>query len=96
MHENVAEGKIEIDILEADEWIERIGKTAYEMLNNNHMKLKTSATGQNTGFIIESDDSTALSFVGWAIEKHLDAIPSKLKPPFQQILEDIRIKKERP
>jgi hypothetical protein len=28
MHENITEDKIEIDILEADEWIERISKTA--------------------------------------------------------------------
>src|ERR687891_1593294 len=94
MHENVAKGKIEIDILEADEWVERIGKTAYEMLNNERIKLKTSETGQNTGFIIESDDSTALSCIGWTIEKYLDAIPSRLKPTFQQILEDTRAKKE--
>jgi hypothetical protein len=37
MHESVAEGKIEIDILEVDEWVERIGKTAYEMCNNNRI-----------------------------------------------------------
>ena len=93
MHENVAEGKIEIDILEAGEWVERIGKTAYEMCNNNHIKLKASETGQNTGFIIESNDSAALGCIGWAIEKHLDGIPSKLKPTFQKILEDTKIKK---
>jgi len=91
MQENVAEGKIEIDIPEADEWVERIGKTAYEMCNNNHIQLKASETGQNTGFIIES---AALGYIGWAIEKYLDEIPSQLKPTFQKILEDIRIKKE--
>ncbi|HZA70231.1 MAG TPA: hypothetical protein VE548_11080 [Nitrososphaeraceae archaeon] len=64
------------------------------MPNNNRIKLKTSETGQHTGFIIESNDSTALSCIGWAIEKYLDAIPSKLKPTFQQILEDTRAKKE--
>jgi hypothetical protein len=42
MHENNTEDKIEIDIPEAEEWIERIGKTAYEMLNNNRIDLKTS------------------------------------------------------
>ena len=42
MHENVAEGKIGIDILEADEWVERIGRTAYEMCNNNRIQLKKS------------------------------------------------------
>jgi hypothetical protein len=94
MQENVAEGKIEIDIPEANEWVERIGKTAYEMCNNNYIKLKASETGQNTGFIIESNDSAALSCIGWAIEKHFDEILSQLKPTFQKILEDTRIKKE--
>jgi hypothetical protein len=94
MQENIAEGKIGVDIPEADEWVERIGKTAYEMLNNNRIKLKTSETNQHTGFIIESNDATALSCIGWAFEKHLDEIPSKLKPTFQQILEDTKIKKE--
>jgi hypothetical protein len=77
MHENVAEGKIEIDILEADEWVERIGKTAYEMYNNNRIQLKKSDTNQHTGFIIESNDTTALSCIGWAIEKYFDDIPSE-------------------
>ena len=94
MHENVAEGKIEIDIPEADEWVERIGKTAYEMYNNNRIQLKKSDTNQHTGFIIESNDTMALSCIGWAIEKHLDDIPSKLRSSFQKILEDTRIKKE--
>ena len=35
MQENIAAGRIEIIIPEADEWVERIGKTAYEMCNNN-------------------------------------------------------------
>lgn len=94
MQENVAEGKIEIDIPEADEWVERIGKTAYEMCNSYHIKLKASETGQNTGFIIESDDSAALGCIGWAIEKHLDQIPSQLKPTFQKILEEQELKKK--
>ena len=41
MHVNVDTDKIEIDVPEADEWVERIGKTAYEMCNNDHIKLKT-------------------------------------------------------
>jgi hypothetical protein len=95
MHEKIDEGKIEIDIPDADEWIERIGKTAHEMLNNNNrIKLKTLDSSKHTGFIIESNDTTALSCIGWAIEKHLDQIPSQLKPTFQKILEDIRTKKE--
>jgi hypothetical protein len=91
MHVNVDTDKIEIDVPEADEWVERIGKTAYEMCNNNRIQLKKSDTNQHTGFII---DTTALSCIGWAIEKHLDDIPSELKPTFQKILEDTRIKKE--
>lgn len=74
-------GKIEIDVPEANEWVERIGKTAYEMLNNNRIKLKTE-TSQRTGFI-KSNDSAALSCIGWTIEKYLDDIP-KLRPIFQK------------
>ena len=92
MHENVAEGKIEIDIPEADEWVERIGETAYKMCNNNRIKPKTSDSGQFTDLIIESNDTTALSCVGWAIEKHLDDIPSKLRPTFQKILENVGLR----
>jgi len=40
MHVNVDNDKIEIDIPGADEWIERIGKTAYGKLNSNRIKLK--------------------------------------------------------
>lgn len=94
MHENVVDGKIEIDISDADEWIERIGKTAYEMLNDNRIKLKTSETGQHTDFIIESNDAGALGCIGWAIDQHLDTIPSKLKPTFQKILDDVKARKE--
>jgi hypothetical protein len=92
MQKNVAEGKIEIDIPETDEWVERIGKTAYEMLNNNHIKLKTLDSSEHTGLIIESN--AALGYIGWAIEKHLDEIPSQLKPAFQEILADIKSRKE--
>jgi hypothetical protein len=93
MHENVAEGKIEIDIPEAEEWIERIGKTAYEMCNNNRIKLKTES-GHGTGLILKSNDSAALSYIGYAIERHLDEIPSKLRPSFQKILDDVKARKE--
>lgn len=94
MHENIAEDKIGIDIPEAEEWIERIGKTAYEMCNNNRIELKTSESGHDTGLIIKSNDSAPLSYVGYAIEQHLDEIPSKLRPSFQKILEDVKAKKE--
>ena len=40
MHVNVDTDKIEIDVPEADEWVERIGKTAYEMCNNNRIQMK--------------------------------------------------------
>jgi hypothetical protein len=60
----------------------------------NRIKLKTSETGQHTNCIIESNDAGALGCIGWAIERHLDAIPSKLRPTFRKILEDTRIKKE--
>ena len=32
--------------------------------------------------------------LGWAIEQHLDPIPSKLRPTFQIILDDTRAQKE--
>ena len=47
--------------------------------------------------LVLSQISTTLrhwSRIGWAIEKHFDDIPSKLKPIFQQILEDTKSKKE--
>jgi len=65
------------------EWVERIGKTVYEICNDparNRIKLNE----QHTGFIMESNDSTAWSCIGWAIEKHLNDIPSKLTPTFQK------------
>ena len=64
------------------------------MCNNGRIKPKTSDTNQCTGFIIKSNDSAGLSCIGWTIEKHLDEVPSHLKPTFQKILEDTRIKKE--
>jgi hypothetical protein len=95
MHENVAEEKdiIEIVIPEAEEWIERIGKTAYEMCNNNRIKLETES-GHGTGLILKSNDSAALSYIGYAIERHLDEIPSKLRPSFHKILDDVKARKE--
>ena len=83
----------EIDISNADEWVERIGKTAYENCKNRVI-MKTSENGQNTGFIIESNDAGALGCIGWAIEQHLDTIPFKLKPTFQKILDDVKTRKE--
>lgn len=44
MHVNIDTDKIEIDVPEADGWVERIGKTAYEMCNNNRIQMKKSET----------------------------------------------------
>ena len=93
MHMSSDEGKIEIDITDDDlKWVDKIGKTAYEIcseLNRNSIKLN----GQYTSFIIESNDSAALGYIGWAIEQHLDTLPPKLKPTFQKILEDVKARK---
>jgi hypothetical protein len=97
MRVNADEGKIEIDINDAHEWVERIGKAATEICNDpdyDRIKLKTSDNGQHTGFIIESNDAGALGCVGWAIERHLDTLPSKLKPTFQKILDDTKTRKD--
>jgi len=45
-------------------------------------------------FIMESNDATVLGCLGWTIEQHLEAIPSKLRPIFRKILDDIKTKKE--
>jgi hypothetical protein len=49
---------------------------------------------QRTSFIIESNDFGALGCIGWAIERHLDDIPSKLKPTFRKIVEETRSRKD--
>jgi hypothetical protein len=75
------------------EWVERIGKTAYEICNDparDRIKLNE----HHTGFIVEFNDAAVLGCIGWAIEQHLDAIPSKLKPTWQKILDDIKVRKE--
>ena len=46
------------------------------------------------GYILESNDAAVLGCLGWAIEQHLDTIPSKLKPTFQKILDDIKAEKK--
>ena len=93
MHLNADKTKLEIDIADAQEWVERIANMANEICNNsdsNRIKLN----GQHTGLIVESNDSSALGCIGWAIEQHLDDIPSKLKPTFQKIIDETRAKKE--
>ena len=86
--------KIVINIIDDDHGrVERIGKTAYEICNDparNRIKFNE----QHTGFILESNDVAILGCIGWAIEQHLDDIPTKLKPSFQQILNDIKDSKE--
>jgi hypothetical protein len=82
-------GKSKIETMsEEHEWVERIGKTAYAMCNDptrNRIKLNE----QHTGFIMEFNDAAGLGYLGWAIEQHLNNIPTKLKPTFQQILKKI-------
>jgi hypothetical protein len=57
--------KIEIDITDDDhEWVERIGKTAYEICNDparDCIKLNE----QHTGFIVEINDAAVLGCIGW-------------------------------
>lgn len=82
-----------IDITDDHEWVERIAKTAGEICDDptgNRIKLNE----QHTGLIIESNDAGALGCIGWAIEQHLNEIPSKLKPTFQKILDETKAKKE--
>jgi hypothetical protein len=93
MHLSADKTKLEIDITGAQEWVERIANTANEICDDsdgNRVKLN----GQHTGFIIESNDAGALSCIGWAIERYLDNIPSKLKPTFKKILDDTKARKE--
>ncbi len=43
--------------------------------------------------------ASGLGYIDWTIERHHDEVPFKLRPRFQKILEDTRIKKgtlERP
>jgi hypothetical protein len=77
--------KIEID----HEWVETIGKTAFE-LSSNHRKNQE----HNRNFITKSSDPILLGCIGLAIEQHLDALPPNLRPPFQQMLDDVKSRKE--
>jgi hypothetical protein len=92
--ENVAEGKIEISIPEVKEWIECIGKTAYEVCNNNRIKLKTSETGQRTGFIIDLMTPQYWVASTGATKKYLDEIPSKLEPTFEKFHKIQKLRKK--
>jgi hypothetical protein len=93
IHKSEDKENFEIDITDDHDWVELIGKTANEICDDsdgNRVKLN----GQHTGFIIESNDAGALGCIGWAIERHLDNIPSKLKPTFKKILDDTKARKE--
>ena len=68
-------------------------KTANEICNNpdgNRIKLNE----QHTGYIMESNDTAALECLGWAIERHINDIPSKLKPTFRKFLKIRDLKKK--
>ncbi|HZD35504.1 MAG TPA: hypothetical protein VE130_09895 [Nitrososphaeraceae archaeon] len=74
--------------------VERIGKTANEICNDDlgHNRIKLNE--QHTCYIVESNDAGAFGCVGRAIEQHLDVIPSELKPIFRKILDETKLKKE--
>jgi hypothetical protein len=93
MHLSADKTKLKIDIDDAREWVERIAKTANEICgDSNGSRIKMNE--QHTGIIRESNDAGALGCIGWAIERHLDDIPSKLKPTFEKILDDTKARKE--
>lgn len=76
--------KIEIDNTDEDhEWIDRIGKTAYEICNDP-ARDRIKSNDQHTGFIVQSSDPAVLGYLEWAIEQHLNDIPTKLKPTFSK------------
>jgi hypothetical protein len=86
--------KLMIEITDDDhKWIERIGKTAYEICNSQ-TRDRTKLNEQNSGLIIESNDAAVLGCLGWVIEQNVNDIPTNLKPTFQQILDDVKARKE--
>jgi hypothetical protein len=76
MDVNVDKSKIEIDTTDDHEWVEIIRKTANEICNDPDCN---RINEQNAGFIIASDDAGVSESLGWAIERHLNDFPSKLK-----------------
>jgi len=93
MHSSPDKTKLEIDVKDAQEWVERIANTANKICDNsdgNRIKINE----QHTSLIIESNEAGALGCIGWAIERHLNDIPSKLKPTFLKIIDETRAKKE--
>ena len=67
------------------EWIERVGKAVYDLVCNCI----------NNDFIVKSSDPTLLECLELAIEEYLDIVSSELKPEFQQMLADIKARKEK-
>lgn len=86
------------EISDLNSWIERIGRTAKERCNDpdcKRIKLRTSENGQDLGFdFTDENDVGAMDCVIRAIERHLDSIPSDIRPTFQKILDDYKSKKE--
>jgi hypothetical protein len=66
------------------EWIERIGKTAYDLVSNR----------RNDDFIIKAIDPILLECIELSIEQYLDAMPPILQVAFQQLLDDIKSRKD--
>jgi hypothetical protein len=95
IHKSEDKEKLVIEITEDnEEWVEKIGRAVYNKCNEldrNRIKLNE----QHTGFIIESNDAAVLGYIGWAIEQYLVSMPSKLKPTFQKILDDVKVRKEK-
>jgi hypothetical protein len=65
------------------EWIERVGKTAYNLAYNC----------VNDEYIVKSSDPDLLRRIELAIKQHLETMPSNLRPTFRQILDDIKARK---
>jgi hypothetical protein len=62
------------------EWIERIGRTAYDVTNNR----------RNDDFVIKTNDPVLLGYIELSIEQYLDAMPPNLRMAFRQMLDDIK------
>jgi hypothetical protein len=65
-------------------WIERIGKPAYDLVSNR----------RDDDFIIKTTDPVLLEYIELSIEQYLDAMPTNLRVAFQQLLDDIKSRKE--
>jgi hypothetical protein len=63
VHINVDGDKIDLVIPEADEWVEGIGMTAYEMYNNNRIQFESIQ-------VLSSNKAVAVGHTSRAIERH--------------------------